>query len=47
VRNRGTIGGSLINADPSADWVSALSALGAEAIVRRATAREPWRSRTL
>jgi carbon-monoxide dehydrogenase medium subunit len=36
VRNRGTIGGSLINADPSADWVSALSALGAEAIVRRA-----------
>jgi carbon-monoxide dehydrogenase medium subunit len=36
VRNRGTIGGSLTNADPSADWVSALSALGAEAIVRRA-----------
>jgi carbon-monoxide dehydrogenase medium subunit len=36
VRNRGTIGGSLTNADPSADWVSALSALGAEAIVRGA-----------
>jgi aerobic carbon-monoxide dehydrogenase medium subunit len=36
VRNRGTIGGSLTNADPSADWVSALSALGAEAVVRGA-----------
>jgi carbon-monoxide dehydrogenase medium subunit len=42
VRNRGTIGGSLTNADPSADWVSALSALGAEAVVRGA-----GRSRTL
>src|SRR3954462_14661962 len=30
VRNRGTIGGSLCHADPSADWVSVLSALGAE-----------------
>ena len=30
VRNRGTIGGSLAHADPAADWVSALSALGAE-----------------
>jgi carbon-monoxide dehydrogenase medium subunit len=29
VRNRGTIGGSLSHADPSADWVSALAALGA------------------
>jgi carbon-monoxide dehydrogenase medium subunit len=29
VRNRGTLGGSLSHADPSADWVSALSALGA------------------
>jgi carbon-monoxide dehydrogenase medium subunit len=36
VRNRGTIGGSLTNADPSADWVSVLAALGAEAIVRGA-----------
>ena len=36
VRNRGTVGGSLTNADPSADWVSALAALGAEAIVRGA-----------
>jgi carbon-monoxide dehydrogenase medium subunit len=30
VRNRGTIGGSLAHADPAADWVSAMSALGAE-----------------
>lgn len=29
VRNRGTIGGSLSHADPSADWVSSLIALGA------------------
>jgi carbon-monoxide dehydrogenase medium subunit len=38
VRNRGTIGGSLTNADPSADWVSALAVLGAEAVVRSASA---------
>ncbi|MDP4005972.1 xanthine dehydrogenase family protein subunit M [Methylobacterium sp. NEAU K] len=30
VRNRGTVGGSLVHADPAADWVSALTALGAE-----------------
>ena len=30
VRNRGTIGGSLAHADPAADWVTALSCLGAE-----------------
>jgi carbon-monoxide dehydrogenase medium subunit len=30
VRNRGTIGGSLVHADPAADWLTALSALGAE-----------------
>jgi aerobic carbon-monoxide dehydrogenase medium subunit len=29
VRNRGTIGGSLCHADPAADWVSTLIALGA------------------
>jgi carbon-monoxide dehydrogenase medium subunit len=29
VRNRGTVGGSLTHADPSADWVSMLSAVGA------------------
>jgi carbon-monoxide dehydrogenase medium subunit len=34
VRNRGTIGGSLAHADPAADWISALAALGAEAITR-------------
>ncbi|MEY2457866.1 MAG: aerobic carbon-monoxide dehydrogenase medium subunit [Acidimicrobiaceae bacterium] len=34
VRNRGTIGGSLSHADPSADWVSALSALGATLTLR-------------
>jgi carbon-monoxide dehydrogenase medium subunit len=34
VRNRGTIGGSLAHADPAADWIAALAALGALAIVR-------------
>jgi aerobic carbon-monoxide dehydrogenase medium subunit len=34
VRNRGTIGGSLVHADPSADWISALAALGAQAVLR-------------
>ena len=33
VRNRGTIGGSLCHADPAADWVAALCALGAECII--------------
>jgi len=33
VRNRGTIGGSIAHADPAADWLSALSLLGAEAMV--------------
>jgi carbon-monoxide dehydrogenase medium subunit len=37
VRNRGTIGGSLSHADPSADWVSALSALGATLKLRSVT----------
>jgi carbon-monoxide dehydrogenase medium subunit len=37
VRNRGTIGGSLTSADPSADWVSALAALGAEVMLRGRT----------
>jgi aerobic carbon-monoxide dehydrogenase medium subunit len=40
VRNRGTLGGSLSHADPAADWVSALSALGATLTLRsRAGAR--------
>jgi aerobic carbon-monoxide dehydrogenase medium subunit len=34
VRNRGTIGGSLSHADPAADWISALSALGARVMLR-------------
>jgi len=29
VRNRGTIGGSLAHADPAADWLCTLTALGA------------------
>jgi carbon-monoxide dehydrogenase medium subunit len=33
VRTRGTIGGSLSHADPSADWVSCLAAIGAEVIL--------------
>jgi aerobic carbon-monoxide dehydrogenase medium subunit len=34
VRNRGTIGGSLAHADPAADWISCLAALGASVVVR-------------
>src|ERR1700744_2175994 len=34
VRNRGTVGGSLSHADPAADWVSALPALGAKIRLR-------------
>jgi carbon-monoxide dehydrogenase medium subunit len=33
VRNRGTIGGSLCHADPAADWVTTLTALGAAALI--------------
>src|SRR5205823_4413057 len=32
VRTRGTFGGSLAHADPSADWVSAIAALGGEIV---------------
>jgi len=32
VRNRGTIGGSLAHADPAADWVNVLTALGGEVV---------------
>jgi carbon-monoxide dehydrogenase medium subunit len=35
VRNRGTIGGSICHADPAADWVCTLIALGADAIIFR------------
>jgi carbon-monoxide dehydrogenase medium subunit len=33
VRNRGTVGGSLVHADPAADWPSALTLLGATAVI--------------
>jgi carbon-monoxide dehydrogenase medium subunit len=33
VRNRGTIGGSLAHADPAADWLSCLTALGAQVVL--------------
>lgn len=34
VRSRGTIGGSLTHADPSADWVSMFAAVGARVVLR-------------
>jgi aerobic carbon-monoxide dehydrogenase medium subunit len=34
VRNRGTIGGSLAHADPAADWVNLLTALGAHVVLK-------------
>jgi len=36
VRNRGTIGGSLCHADPAADWVTVLTALGAVVLLASA-----------
>src|SRR5262249_17179850 len=36
VRNRGTIGGSLAHADPAADWLCTLTALGASVLTWRA-----------
>ena len=33
VRNRGTIGGSLVHADPAGDWPTALRALGAYIVI--------------
>jgi len=39
VRNRGTIGGSITHADPSADWISILSALGASVMLRGPSGR--------
>ncbi len=38
VRNRGTIGGSLCHADPAADWITALTALGASVVATGGTA---------
>ncbi|HWQ35825.1 MAG TPA: xanthine dehydrogenase family protein subunit M [Blastocatellia bacterium] len=37
VRNRGTLGGSLVHADPAADWPAAMLALDAEIVVRNAS----------
>ncbi len=34
IRNQGTVGGSLVHADPSADWSTALLALNATAVIR-------------
>ncbi len=34
VRNRGTIGGSISHADPAADWIAGLAALGASVVIR-------------
>jgi carbon-monoxide dehydrogenase medium subunit len=39
VRNRGTLGGSLAHADPSADWVSTVVALGATLVAEGPTRR--------
>jgi carbon-monoxide dehydrogenase medium subunit len=39
VRHRGTIGGSVVHADPAADWPAALLALEAELIVQGKTER--------
>jgi carbon-monoxide dehydrogenase medium subunit len=39
VRTRGTIGGSLAHADPAADWLSCLVALGAEVFIDGAGSR--------
>lgn len=39
VRNRGTIAGSLVHADPAADWVNVLTALDAQAVIARGSAR--------
>ena len=33
VRNRGTIGGSVANADPAADWLTCFTALGADILL--------------
>ena len=42
VRNRGTIGGSLAHADPAADWVNVLTALGATRTGRQGADADAW-----
>ena len=39
VRNRGTIGGSVAHADPAADWITFLAAIGAQVVIRGKTGR--------
>lgn len=39
VRTRGTIGGSIAHADPAADWLACLSALGAEVSINGPSGR--------
>jgi len=39
IRNRGTLGGSLAHADPAAEWVSAMAALGAVIVAHAAGGR--------
>lgn len=43
VRNRGTIGGSIVHADPSADWISSLACMGAEVLIAGPSAKR-WKS---
>ena len=47
VRNRGTIGGSLTHADPSADWPAAILALGRRVETQRAERRATDRRRRI
>jgi aerobic carbon-monoxide dehydrogenase medium subunit len=42
VRNRGTIGGSIVHADPSADWISSLACMGAEVLIAGADSKR-WK----
>ena len=44
VRNRGTIGGSLAHADPSADWLVCAAALGAEFLLTGTSGRRTVRA---
>jgi carbon-monoxide dehydrogenase medium subunit len=39
VRNRGTIGGSVAHADPAADWITVLAAIGAQVVIQGRKAR--------
>jgi len=44
VRNRGTIGGSLVHADPASDWPAAILALDAELTIAGANGRRTVRA---